>query len=163
MRAYRQVHPQLVARLPLILIYRAKRDALRPSVLTKYGILGFLASGTYGRVYKARVKDKDGVTIEGEVVAIKKFKPDKEGEVVAYTGISQSACREIMVRSRPRFGSMPVLIATQLNRELLHVNLAALKEVMLEDKSIYMIFEFAEHDFLVSLYLLTLGIFNFSQ
>ena len=34
---------------------------------------------------------------EGELVAIKKFKPDKEGEVVMYTGISQSACREIMV------------------------------------------------------------------
>ena len=77
--------------------YRAKRDALRPSVLTKYGILGFLASGTYGRVYKARVKDNDA---EGEVVAIKKFKPEKEGEVVAYTGISQSACREIMVRGQ---------------------------------------------------------------
>mgnify|MGYP001583282081 CR=1 FL=1 len=30
-------------------------------------------------------------------MAIKKFKPDKEGEVVMYTGISQSACREIMV------------------------------------------------------------------
>ena len=80
--------------------YRAKRDALRPSVLTKYGILGFLASGTYGRVYKARVKYKEGENAtDGEVVAIKKFKPEKEGEVVAYTGISQSACREIMVRS----------------------------------------------------------------
>lgn len=33
----------------------------------------------------------------GELVAIKKFKPDKEGEAVTYTGISQSACREIMV------------------------------------------------------------------
>jgi cyclin-dependent kinase 8/11 len=31
------------------------------------------------------------------VYAIKKFKPDKEGEVVTYTGISQSACREIAV------------------------------------------------------------------
>jgi cyclin-dependent kinase 8/11 len=36
---------------------------------------------------------------EGKLVAIKKFKPDKEGEAVTYTGISQSACREIMVGS----------------------------------------------------------------
>ena len=59
----------------------------------RQNILGFLSSGTYGRVYKAKVRGGDE-----EVVAIKKFKPDKEGEVVTYTGISQSACREIMVR-----------------------------------------------------------------
>lgn len=34
---------------------------------------------------------------DGQVFAIKKFKPDKEGELVAYTGISQSAMREIAV------------------------------------------------------------------
>lgn len=37
----------------------------------------------------------------------------------------------------------------QINREILHENVAALKEVILEDKSIYMVFEYAEHDFLV--------------
>ena len=31
------------------------------------------------------------------LVDIKKFKTDKEGEVVHYTGISQSACREMAV------------------------------------------------------------------
>ncbi|KWU41408.1 Pkinase-domain-containing protein, partial [Rhodotorula sp. JG-1b] len=93
---------------------------------SRYAILGFLSSGTYGRVYKAH----DGEE-EGELVAIKKFKPDKEGEVVTYTGISQSACREIMI-----------------NREILHVNVTALREVMLEEKSIYLVFEYAEHDFL---------------
>jgi cyclin-dependent kinase 8/11 len=36
---------------------------------------------------------------EGEVFAIKKFKPDKEGDVLTYAGISQSGAREIMVRS----------------------------------------------------------------
>lgn len=91
---------------------------------SRYSILGFLSSGTYGRVYKARVRNytsdaspagllgtpsaatpgkrlklsRDEGDEEGELVAIKKFKPDKEGEVVTYTGISQSACREIMVR-----------------------------------------------------------------
>ncbi|GAA5880082.1 hypothetical protein JCM3774_003303 [Rhodotorula dairenensis] len=138
-------------------MYRQKRDFQRPTVLSRYSILGFLSSGTYGRVYKARVRQhtseaspagllgtpsaatpgkriklsrEDGEE-EGELVAIKKFKPDKEGEVVTYTGISQSACREIMI-----------------NREISHVNVTALREVMLEEKSIYLVFEYAEHDFL---------------
>jgi cyclin-dependent kinase 8/11 len=34
---------------------------------------------------------------EGDVFAIKKFKPDKEGDVLTYAGISQSGAREIMV------------------------------------------------------------------
>jgi cyclin-dependent kinase 8/11 len=37
----------------------------------------------------------------------------------------------------------------QLNREIDHENVVALREVLLEDKSIYMVFEYAEHDFLV--------------
>ncbi|KAH9885999.1 kinase-like protein [Cubamyces lactineus] len=107
-------------------IYRAKRDAARRRVTDKYAILGFISSGTYGRVYKAQSKESDG-----RIHAIKKFKPDKEGDVVTYTGISQSAIREIA-----------------LNREISHENIVALKEVILEDKSIYMVFEYAEHDFL---------------
>jgi cyclin-dependent kinase 8/11 len=106
--------------------YRAKRDNARPRVTDKYNILGFISSGTYGRVYKAQSKDSDG-----RIHAIKKFKPDKEGDVVTYTGISQSAIREIA-----------------LNREISHENVVALKEVILEDKSIYMVFDYAEHDFL---------------
>jgi len=106
--------------------YRAKKESNRRLVVSRYEILGFISSGTYGRVYKAVSKDE-----EGRIYAIKKFKPDKEGEVVTYTGISQSAIREIA-----------------LNREINHENVVALKEVMLEDKSIYMVFEYAEHDFL---------------
>ncbi|KAI0782560.1 kinase-like protein, partial [Abortiporus biennis] len=106
--------------------YRTKRDNAKRRVGDKYTILGFISSGTYGRVYKAQSKEADG-----RIHAIKKFKPDKEGEVVTYTGISQSAIREIA-----------------LNREISHENVVALKEVILEDKSIYMIFEYAEHDFL---------------
>lgn len=107
-------------------IYRTKRDEARRSVTSKYAILGFISSGTYGRVYKAQSLEGDG-----RIHAIKKFKPDKEGDVVTYTGISQSAIREIA-----------------LNREIDHENIVALKEVLLEDKSIYMVFEYAEHDFL---------------
>jgi len=106
-------------------VYRARRDASHRAVTSKYKILGFISSGTYGRVYKAEAKKGGGL------LAIKKFKPDKEGDVVTYTGISQSAIREIA-----------------LNRELNHINIVALEEVILEDKSIYMVFEYAEHDFL---------------
>jgi cyclin-dependent kinase 8/11 len=72
--------------------YRAKRDRLHQAVTSKYTILGFISSGTYGRVYKAQSLEPDG-----QIHAIKKFKPDKEGDVVTYTGISQSAIREIAV------------------------------------------------------------------
>lgn len=106
--------------------YRAKRDQAHHTVISKYSILGFISSGTYGRVYKAKSRDH-----EQKIYAIKKFKPDKEGDVVTYTGISQSAIREIA-----------------LNREISHENVVALKEVILEDKSIYMVFEYTEHDFL---------------
>ncbi|KAJ3568464.1 hypothetical protein NP233_g5702 [Leucocoprinus birnbaumii] len=97
-------------------LYRQKRDSSHRSVSSKYAILGFISSGTYGRVYKAQSLEDDG-----QVHAIKKFKPDKEGDVVTYTGISQSAIREIA-----------------LNREIHHENIVALKEVILEEKSIYM-------------------------
>lgn len=128
-------------------IYRAKRDSEHRPVTSKYNILGFISSGTYGRVYKAQ-----SVEDEGKVHAIKKFKPDKEGDVVTYTGISQSAIREIAVSSlgshhRPLF--FFAYPSVQLNRELSHENIVSLKEVILEEKSIYMVFEYAEHDFLV--------------
>ncbi|KAG0142785.1 hypothetical protein CROQUDRAFT_673361 [Cronartium quercuum f. sp. fusiforme G11] len=123
-------------------LYRARRDRERVTIQERYVILGFISSGTYGKVYKGQqrghTETHPPVTIAkdaldpngGELVAIKKFKPDREGEV-NYTGISQSACREIM-----------------LNREIQHENVASLKQVMLQDKSIYLVFEYCEHDFL---------------
>ncbi|KAG2218511.1 hypothetical protein INT45_004113, partial [Circinella minor] len=63
--------------------------------------------------------------------AIKKFKPDREGDNHHYVGISQSACREIA-----------------LCRELKHDNIVSLEEVLLEDKAIFMVFESAGSDFL---------------
>lgn len=38
--------------------YKLKRDACRPKVLDKYEIIGFISSGTYGRVYKAKSRNK---------------------------------------------------------------------------------------------------------
>ena len=71
--------------------YRARKDNARTSVKSKYHIMGFISSGTYGRVYKAHAG--------GKFYAIKKFKPEKEGEMLTYTGVSQSAIREIAVRT----------------------------------------------------------------
>ena len=84
-------------------LYRQKHDSSHRSVSSKYAILGFISSGTYGRVYKAQSLEEDR-----QVHAIKKFKPDKEGDVVTYTGISQSAIREIAVCSPP-FHRVPEL------------------------------------------------------
>ena len=83
-------------------------------VLERYRIIGFISSGTYGRVYKACPRPPAASKKE---YAIKKcaparrparnpadarrFKPDKEGEMVQYTGISQSACREMAVGPPP--------------------------------------------------------------
>lgn len=95
-------------------------------VIDRYKVIGFISSGTYGRVYKA--VGRQGQTGE---FAIKKFKPDKEGEIVSYTGISQSAVREMALCS-----------------ELGHANVIRLQEIILEDKCIFMVFEYAEHDLL---------------
>lgn len=103
-----------------------------------YEIVGFISSGTYGRVYKA-VSKRNGPAVKPakhpsgrtiEAFAIKKFKPDKEGEL-QYTGISQSAIREMA-----------------LCTELSHPALIHLVEIILESKCIFMVFEYAEHDLL---------------
>lgn len=106
-----------------------------------YDIVGFISSGTYGRVYKAVSKRSSSQPTQNaykhpttgktvEAFAIKKFKPDKEGEL-QYTGISQSAIREMA-----------------LCTELTHPALIHLVEIILESKCIFMVFEYAEHDLL---------------
>ncbi|KAM3162859.1 Protein kinase domain-containing protein [Lachancea thermotolerans] len=196
--------------------YKRRKDANRVSVVEKYEIIGYIAAGTYGKVYKAkrklqnpsssttslvgsevanttsnnpisdhnildtnsinkttRVQDassglpqassidfikseaKSSHTLPGgqepqaggvsdgsmmvssndnlpTLFAIKKFKTEREGvEQLHYTGISQSACREM-----------------SLCRELRNKHLTSLVEIFLENKSIYMVSEFAEHDLL---------------
>lgn len=70
-------------------------------------------------------------TISSSFHWLSRFKPDKEGEVIQYTGISQSAIREMALCS-----------------ELSHPNIIRLIEIILEDKCIFMVFEYAEHDLL---------------
>jgi len=107
-----------------------------------YDIVGFISSGTYGRVYKAISKKRPSAPPATTPVhplthrpidafAIKKFKPDKEGADLQYTGISQSAIREMA-----------------LCTELSHRALIHLVEIILESKCIFMVFEYAEHDLL---------------
>ncbi|KAK5943565.1 cyclin-dependent protein kinase [Knufia obscura] len=101
----------------------------------KYHIVGFISSGTYGRVYKAVERnpktDATSPTTGKELYAIKKFKPEKEGDNIQYTGLSQSAIREM-----------------SLCTELTHPNLIHLVEIILEDKCVFMVFEYCEHDLL---------------
>ncbi|ODV79793.1 cyclin-dependent serine/threonine protein kinase [Suhomyces tanzawaensis NRRL Y-17324] len=142
--------------------FKHRKDLTRESVLSTYHIIGYIAAGTYGKVYKARLKSKkdkegegsqtaknDGSRHDGDdkdiqFYAIKKFKSDNHlankthhnhdingNEVVHYTGISQSAIREM-----------------SLCRELNNKNITKLVDIILENKSIYMIFEFCEHDLL---------------
>jgi cyclin-dependent kinase 8/11 len=108
----------------------------------RYKIVGFISSGTYGRVYKATSKDGteryfaikkwvwDISFLIRSLTKIRRFKPDKEGEV-QYTGISQSAIREMALCS-----------------ELSHSNVVHTVEIILEDKCIFIVFEYAEHDLL---------------
>ncbi|KAK9793664.1 putative Kinase-like domain-containing protein [Seiridium cardinale] len=104
----------------------SERYQSKVRVVDKYKVVGFISSGTYGRVYKALGRQGQ----PGEF-AIKKFKPDKEGEQIQYTGISQSAIREMALCS-----------------ELNNPNVIRLVEIILEDKCIFMVFEYAEHDLL---------------
>lgn len=112
--------------------YRETRNAQRKPVLSRYQILGYLSSGTYGRVYKAKeIVSSPDSPHEARIYAIKKFKSDKNDDTHALRGISQSAIREI-----------------GLNRELRHENIVLLREVLFEQHSIFLVFEFVEHNFL---------------
>lgn len=180
--------PALMASNSILTIapYKHRKDLTRESVLSKYLIIGYIAAGTYGKVYKAKSKteltsrDKEVIEIDGgddgktkpiknlkdindeevnkimdskinelsnkneqnnnpTLFAIKKFKSDNHlnksiypnNEIIHYTGISQSAIREMSIC-----------------RELNHKNITKLIDIILENKSIYMIFEFFEHDLL---------------
>lgn len=143
--------------------YKHRKDLSRHLVLLNYTVIGYIAAGTYGKVYKAKLKGGTATNGSTEDVnemarqvasenrqtedddqklfAIKKFKSDNHLSMAhalganheggAYTGISQSAIREM-----------------SLCRELNHKNITKLMEIMLEGKSIYMVFEFFEHDLL---------------
>ena len=66
---------------------------------------------------------------------MKKFKPDKEGgdgHSISYTGLSQSAIREMSLCKELRH----------------HPNVIHLVEIILDEKCVFMVFEYCEHDLL---------------
>lgn len=87
-------------------------------------------SETNVRINSSSITNNSRKPSQIQFYAIKKFKTEREG-VEHYTGISQSACREM-----------------SLCRELDNNHLTKLVEIFLEKKSIYMVSEFAEHDLL---------------
>lgn len=106
--------------------YKRRKDASRISIADRYIVHGYIAAGTYGKVYKATEKSTQ------ILVAIKKFKTDaKDTEPAFHTGVTQSAVREM-----------------SLCRELQHRHVSRLQAIHLQRKSVYMVFEYAEHDLL---------------
>jgi cyclin-dependent kinase 8/11 len=59
------------------------KAAARPAWWDLYEVVGKIGEGTYGLVYLVRVKD----TTQGNKLAIKKFKPSKDGDGVSPTAI----------------------------------------------------------------------------
>ena len=154
--------------------YKHRKDLVRESLLSKYKIVGYIAAGTYGKVYKAEAKlgpgngspmndlvfplastrsiqaginpseqeDVENEDNKNQCYAIKKFKSETYAshkahndmgrtETIQHTGISQSAMREM-----------------SLCRELNNKNIVRVVDIILENKSIYMVFEYCEHDLL---------------
>ncbi|XP_075550942.1 cyclin-dependent kinase 8 isoform X6 [Dermacentor variabilis] len=99
--------------------FKVKTASVRAKVEDIFEFEGCkVGRGTYGHVYKARRKDGS----DNRDYALKQI----EG-----TGISMSACREIA-----------------LLRELKHTNVISLQRVFLShnDRKVYLLFDFAEHD-----------------
>lgn len=134
-------------------LLRQRKEAARQSIADRYTVLGYIAAGTYGKVYKAcrptgtlearmggsnappsNSSSANGARDPNEpLYAIKKFKSDaKDSQAAYHTGISQSAIREM-----------------SLCREMSHHrNISGLVEIILERKCIFMVFEYAEYDLL---------------
>mmetsp|Transcript_29711 Transcript_29711/g.41824 ORF Transcript_29711/g.41824 Transcript_29711/m.41824 type:complete len:373 (-) Transcript_29711:67-1185(-) len=102
------------------MVDEAIRKRPRMEMTTKYDNWILVGEGTYGYVYKAKDKNTQ------KKVAIKKFKPTKEGE-----GISLTAYREIM-----------------LLRELDHDNIIKVRDIGVnpEDRSLSLVMDYAEYD-----------------
>ncbi|KAG6398535.1 hypothetical protein SASPL_140000 [Salvia splendens] len=96
----------------------------KPEWLEQYDVIGKIGEGTYGLVFLAKIKSN-----RSKSIAIKKFKQSKDGD-----GVSPTAIREIM-----------------LLREISHENVVKLANVHINhaDMSLYLAFDYAEHDLYV--------------
>ncbi|CAG8548116.1 10423_t:CDS:2 [Racocetra persica] len=89
---------------------------IKPTEL--YEKLGQVGEGTYGKVYKAKNRDT------GEIVALKRIRMESEKE-----GFPVTALREIKLLQRLR-----------------HDHIVHLKEIMVYQGVVYMVFEYMDHD-----------------
>ncbi|EPS67693.1 hypothetical protein M569_07081, partial [Genlisea aurea] len=99
-------------------------NSKKPEWLEQYDVIGKIGEGTYGLVFLAKLKSE-----RARSIAIKKFKQSKDGD-----GVSPTAIREIM-----------------LLREICHENVVKLENVHINhaDMSLYLAFDYAEHDLYV--------------
>ncbi|PVZ96877.1 hypothetical protein BB558_005626 [Smittium angustum] len=112
--------------------YKLYKQKTKHKISEKYDILGFISAGTYGKVFKAKIRHSKHKP--SHELAIKQFKPEGQHDKSQPIGISQSACREIA-----------------LCRELNHINVVFLQDVMMEDGLIHMVLRYAEYDLLTML------------
>jgi len=123
----------------------------RAEWVQQYDLLGKIGEGTYGLVFLARTKTPS----PSKSIAIKKFKQSKDGD-----GVSPTAIREIMVSFFVRFVhfhfqlQFPLTpLFLQLLREITHENVVKLVNVHINhaDMSLYLAFDYAEHDLYVGI------------
>eukprot|EP00039_Didymoeca_costata_P005651 m.83350 g.83350 ORF g.83350 m.83350 type:complete len:441 (+) comp12918_c0_seq2:169-1491(+) len=90
--------------------------------------LGIIGEGTYGIVYKAHRRNKDGRDTTDQLYALKGMKGSAQG---AHDGLSISVCREI-----------------GLLKELKHENIIHIREIYLDHKerNVWLLFHYAEYD-----------------
>lgn len=93
-------------------------DAPVPSALEDYVKIEKIGEGSYGVVFKGRHKKS------GDIVAMKKVKIDAEEE-----GIPATSIREI-----------------SMLRDIQHPNIVQLKDVLMSDLKLYLVFEFLTMD-----------------
>ncbi|CAL5326846.1 unnamed protein product [Camellia sinensis] len=113
----------------------------RPEWLQQYDLIGKIGEGTYGLVFLAKIKSN-----RSKSIAIKKFKQSKDGD-----GVSPTAIREIM---RNWFGERMAEKngigggRQRLLREINHENVVKLVNGHINhvDMSLYLAFDYAEHD-----------------
>lgn len=144
----------------------------KPEWLQQYDLIGKIGEGTYGLVFLARTKSPNN---RGKSIAIKKFKQSKDGD-----GVSPTAIREIMVwfsllsiqfhtLEMDSFLFCSILVPhtpttllfltfyfdlNSVTAEISHDNVVKLVNVHINhsDMSLYLAFDYAEHELYVSLH-----------
>ncbi|KAJ8441216.1 hypothetical protein Cgig2_024945 [Carnegiea gigantea] len=119
----------------------------KPEWLQQYDLIGKIGEGTYGLVFLARIKPPS--PNRGKSIAIKKFKQSKDGD-----GVSPTAIREIMVALLSVLSDSSIVVNPffcDLLREISHENVVKLMNVHINptDMSLYLAFDYAEHDLYV--------------